>query len=222
MAFHCWADPKYGSGYIASKLFLPRTDMSFLFTVTALMLLTVPAVSIVIWSLLMGITPTPSSQPIKKNLKKILPEHITGSIHELGCGWGHLLPLLAKTYPESIIIGYERSYFPFLISKLCTYLLKHQRLTIHQKSFYKSDYSKAGLIVCYLFPTAMKHIVKKIYPELPVGCWLITHTFRLPDISPVTTLYCHDIYHTPIYVYQKQISLQVQRKPQKELPDGRG
>lgn len=160
-------------------------------------------VSLIHWSLRLGITPTPSAPRVRQALARILPKSIQGEIHELGCGWGTLLPLLQNTYPEpgNRILAHERSPLPWCFSRLMAFLF-YPAITVTRHDLFKTDLSGAGLIVCYLYPKAMTRLASQFKENLPPGCWIISHTFRLPGWLPVKTVTAGDLYKTPVYLYR--------------------
>ena len=133
----------------------------------------------------------PTSRKVRKALWNVLPS-CDGPIYDLGSGWGHLLILLAKKYPHAKIVEYETSWVPYLVSKVVT--LPFPTITVRRKDFFGEDLSGAGLLVCYLYPGAMKKL-KDI--EVP----LITHTFALPGREPLKVNEASDLYRTKIYLF---------------------
>ncbi len=115
---------------------------------------------------------------------------------ELGAGWGHLIPTLREKYPDKKIEVWERSPIPAIYTQFV------YGIEVKRKDFFEADFSNAKLIVCYLFPDAMKRIETEIMPELPKGCWVVTHTFSLSGSKPVQVIKARDLYKTPVYLYQ--------------------
>ncbi len=165
---------------------------------TALMILAAFATgSILFWSIRLGIGPVPTTKAVRTALADCLPGEVNGDIIELGCGWGQLLPLLQRRFPNHNLLAYERSPLPALFSGLT------RGVAVKREDFFTGDFSRAGLVVCYLFPGAMERIEQEILPQLPDGCWIVTHTFRLPGRQPQQVVTASDLYQTPIYRYQK-------------------
>ena len=156
--------------------------------------------SLVYWTLALGIGPTPSSKKVIQCLQTALPQDVKGDIVELGCGWGHLLPMLQKTYPENQVIGYERSPIPFYF---CT--LFHPKVTLRHQDIYTANLSNAGLVVCYLCREGMRRFETELLPYLPEGCHIVTHTFAMPSTPPTHYFKANDLYQTPIYRYHQKI-----------------
>lgn len=163
--------------------------------------LSIITVSLVYWTLKLGISPTPTSPKVIKKLRRLWPELVSGEIHELGSGWGNLLPVLRNQYPHHLIIAHERSPVPRFCSIMLSYILK-TRAIISNTDLFSSDLSKASLVICYLYPEAMSILSKQFKTILPKQCWIISHTFRLPGWTPVKTLQAGDLYRTPIYLYK--------------------
>ena len=113
-------------------------------------------ISLIYWTLALGIGPTPSSARVINAISKCLPETIDGDVIELGCGWGHLLPSLKNRYPENPLIGYERSPVPCHYSRW-----RLRQMSIRNEDLFQADVSKAGLLVCYLYPGAMDRIAQR-------------------------------------------------------------
>lgn len=155
------------------------------------------ASSLLYWTIKLGIGPVPTSRKVSKTLYKNLPEQVNGQIIELGCGWGNLVRALKKKYPDKTVIGYERSPIPRWVTSWSW------RIPVRGEDFFYADLSEAGLLVCYLYPGAMKRIEQELLPRLPAGCIIITHTFALPGLKPDKIYRSTDIYRTPIYLYQK-------------------
>ncbi|KEI71820.1 hypothetical protein GV64_14695 [Endozoicomonas elysicola] len=152
--------------------------------------------SIIFWSLKLGIGPTPTSSKVRSSIRRIIPDDVSGEIIELGCGWGHLIPILREKYPSKKIHAWERSPIPAIFTQGV------YRIEVKRDDFFKANFEKAGFIICYLFPGAMERVEKEIIPQLPPGCWILTHTFSLSKRVPVKTLKANDLYQTQVYLYQ--------------------
>lgn len=156
--------------------------------------------TIVFWSLRLGITPTPTSARVRSKLLETLPEKVDGNIYELGSGFGSLITVLAKTYPDQIIYGIERSPLPCWISRLsCRHL---RNVVIIQQDIFRHEWEGAGLIVCYLYPGAMEKLSKIFNQKLKTGCYIVSHTFRLPGWEPESENKANDLYRSPVYRYR--------------------
>jgi hypothetical protein len=161
-------------------------------------------VSIVYWSYKNGISPMPTSSKVKRTIFKALPTEVSGPIYELGSGWGTLAFPLAAHYPSHPIEAYESSPIPYFFSKARWFLKRHPNLHLHKKDFFTVSLKDASLIVCYLYPGAMRRLKDKFEQELPSNCLVITNTFSIPGWNPIAILESSDIYHTKVYVYGRK------------------
>lgn len=164
--------------------------------------------SIVVWSYRNGITPTPTSRKAKKNLMKALPATIKGNIYELGSGWGTLALPLARSYPNCHVIAFESSPLPFFVSKLRKMFANVPNLKLLRRNFFEEDLSDASLIVCYLYPGAMRKLKEKFQKELKPGTRIVSNTFAIPGWQPEAVHEVGDLYHTKIYMYRSTTSLE--------------
>lgn len=145
----------------------------------------------------------PTAPKTKKILLDVLPKNIShGNIYEVGSGWGTLASPLAKLYPQCSIIAYETSPVPFWFSKCRFALMRHPNLQIIKRDFFQEPLNDAVLIVCYLYPEAMRRLKIKFEKELQPGTYVITNTFAIPGWKPELTREVPDLYHTKIYVYR--------------------
>lgn len=161
--------------------------------------------SIVIWSWRYGISPMPSSFKAVRCILEAAPKDIKGTIIDLGSGWGSIVFPLAKRFPRCRVIGYETSPVPFYFTKLRNNFYSLKNLELYRKDFFKESLEEAELIVCYLYPGAMKILKTKLESELKPGTWVISNTFAIPGWQPFQVYQLDDIYKTKIFVYKFQI-----------------
>jgi hypothetical protein len=159
--------------------------------------------SIVYWSWRNGISPMPSSRKAKRCLLGALSMDIRGPIFELGSGWGTLAFPLARKFPECHVKAYENSLIPFLFSKCRHHLDPLPNLKFYHGDFFKVPLGEARLVVCYLYPEAMRRLKTKFQQELLPGAWLISNTFSIAGWKPKRIYEVGDLYRTKIFLYQK-------------------
>lgn len=159
--------------------------------------------SIVFWSLRNGISPMPTSPKVKQCLLAHLP-HLEnrGVIYELGSGWGTLAFPLAERFPDYPVIGLETSLVPFVVSKWFLMFKKAPQLRLERKDFFSISLKNATMLVCYLYPEAMRKLKTKFEMELQPGTWVISNTFAIPGWDPLEMYEVDDLYHTKIYLYR--------------------
>ncbi|HEV8053089.1 MAG TPA: SAM-dependent methyltransferase [Parachlamydiaceae bacterium] len=177
-----------------------------IFEWTKIILLILPLIaillSLVAWTIINGISPMPTSAKAKSCMLSLLPPEFHGKIYELGSGWGTLLFPIARRYPDSQIIGFETSHIPFWFSSLCLKVTKCSNVKLYRKDFFSVDLSDASLVVCYLYPGAMKKLKSKFESELQPGTYVISNTFAVPGWIPEKKMDAGDLYHNNIYLYR--------------------
>ena len=173
----------------------------YLLTAIAFIVLLITG-SIVYSTVKLGISPMPSSTKAHLAMMELISETGTGTIIDLGSGWGNFVIRIANSYPQRQIVGYELSFLPWLTSKCLTKVLGLQNLTLHRKNFYLADLSKASVLICYLFPEAMEKISYKLQIEKTDVSYLISNNFALPTWQAYKTIRLNDFYKSPVYLYK--------------------
>lgn len=169
-----------------------------------LVLVLLIALSIVWTTLQTGISPMMSSDKACQAMLDSMEIPENGPLIDLGSGWGTLVIAVARKYPNQQVIGYELSWFPWMVSIIRKYSLHLDNLTLYRKDFKKTELSNASILFCYLFPGGMVDLHKKLKRELFNEILIVSNTFALPSCQPTKTIWLKDIYQTPIYVYQWQ------------------
>ncbi|WP_404340342.1 class I SAM-dependent methyltransferase [Pseudoalteromonas mariniglutinosa] len=173
-----------------------------MFEISLLIMVSAIAISIVWSTLILGISPMPSSNKARHAMLKLTEETGDGRIFELGSGWGNIVLALAKKYPDREIVGYELSLVPWLTSILVTKIYGVNNVKIYRKNFLAADLSEASVILCYLFPAGMNTIEKKLTSQPETANYLISNNFALMSQVPHKTIVLNDLYHSPIYLYK--------------------
>lgn len=155
---------------------------------------------IVIASLKIGISPMPSSKASQKIILEYLKQlNNSNTIIDLGSGFGTLSIYLAVNFPNRKIIGYELSFFPWLISIILKKLLRLKNLHFYKKDFLKENIKDATL-VCYLYFEGMKRLENKLFED-SINTVIISNTFSFLNIKHKKKVYTNNLYQTPIYLY---------------------
>ncbi len=160
------------------------------------------ATSLIYNTIKLGISPMPSSSKAYHAMLKLIAETGSGTIVDLGSGWGNFVIPLAKSQPKRQIIGYELSLLPWLTSLLAKKLFALDNLTLYRENFYHAKLPKASVLVCYLYPQAMSKINDKLRVEQPNVDYLISNNFALPSWQPEQVITLGDFYKSPIYRYK--------------------
>lgn len=146
----------------------------------------------------------PTSSKAKKFLISALPKDAPGPIYELGSGWGSLAFPLAKRYPKISVTCYETSLFPYLFSKLRHYFDPLPNLKFIRQDFFQIPLPKESLVICYLYPGAMRRLKIKFEEELSPKALIVSNTFAIPGWRPISTIKVPDLYATNIYLYRSE------------------
>ncbi|MCK5892829.1 MAG: methyltransferase [Endozoicomonadaceae bacterium] len=149
-----------------------------------------------------GIGPTPSCRNTSRALDKFLPETISGTILELGCGWGGIALYLAKKYPDNRVTAWENSPVPWLVACTRKMLSGQYNLEIRYGDIGSAPIDDCGLIFCYLCTGQMLRL-KERFAVTPVCdyCYLVSSTFSVPGWKPLHEYRLGDWYGSSIFVY---------------------
>jgi len=176
-------------------------------TVFEIVLLVITALAglSIVWSTLMvGISPMPSSKKARSAMLQLSAE--TGVEHspifELGSGWGSLIIPLAKQYPQRQIVGYELSILPWLTTIVLIKMLALKNVRVYRQNYLKADLTGASVIVCYLYPGGMNALEGKLKLEHGTLEYLISNNFSLSSHNPIKTIQLDDLYQSPVYLYK--------------------
>lgn len=105
-------------------------------------------------------------------------------IYDLGSGDGRVLIIAAKEF-NAKAIGFELSYFLYLISKINIFLHGlSKKAKVKWSNFYEEDLSRADVIFCWLTPKAFPKLVNKFNQELKIGTRVITYSSPLGFWQP--------------------------------------
>lgn len=160
-----------------------------------LIVLCIVPISIVVSTIHTGISPMPSSRLARDKILSLIPEG-SEPIVDLGSGWGGLLLMLSKSFPNRHIIGYECSLLPFIWSRM---VCRSTNISIYRDNFLHTLPPEKSVLVGYLCPTGMRSISQQYKGQAHV---LISCVFSLPNHKPLKTHQINDIHRSKIYVYQ--------------------
>jgi hypothetical protein len=159
-------------------------------------------VSLLHYTVKLGISPMPSSSKAYSTMMELVDETGSGSIIDLGSGWGNFVIRIAKRNPQRQVIGYELSLLPWITSTLLKKALGLENLTLYRQNFYNVNLSGTSVLVCYLYPEAMNKIKNKLILEQPKVDFLISNNFALPSWQSYKVVPIDDFYKSPIYLYK--------------------
>ena len=140
--------------------------------------------SIVFYQLYTGVPPMPSKQSEREQAIELLQaaDLNDGVIYELGCGWGGLILMLTKAFPDRPIVGYELSWLPFLVARFRCRKLKNVK--IYRNNFFKKDFPQASAVLCYLMMGSMPKLAAHLDKQLATNTPVITLAFWFHDRKP--------------------------------------
>ena len=154
----------------------------------------------IVWTTLsVGISPMPSSRRAQSTMLDLVPDDVTGTVVELGSGWGQIARSVARRWGHLSVIGYELSPIPWMWSVITTGAHR-PRLRFYRRDFFDADLSSVGVVLCYLYPDAMTRISENPRIFAP-GTVLISNTFRVPGWVPDEMVELDDLYRTRVYRY---------------------
>ncbi len=170
---------------------------------TALVLAVLVIGASIFWSTVRyGMPPMPSLGRSRQVMLEMVPEDATGTIVDLGSGWGTLAWPFARRFPQCRVVGYEVSFFPWLFSALMARALRQRNLSFQRRDFRQVDLSGASVVLCYLAGEGMESVARLLDNAAPRDLWLISHHFALPGHEPEAVVRLNDLFNTPIYCYR--------------------
>ncbi|RKD67795.1 class I SAM-dependent methyltransferase [Rhizobium sp. WW_1] len=156
--------------------------MSDLPSIALLCIVTLSCLSILLFHLVTGVPPMPSSAAVITDVIDLLRQANLPprpKIYELGSGWGSLAIALARAFPDAEIHGFELSPLPFLFARLRTRGIRN--LSIHWGDFFRQDVSDADAITCYLMIRPMPKVGAFLDSMLRPGTAVVSLTFWFRD-----------------------------------------
>ena len=162
---------------------------------------------IVLWTVLTGSPPTPTSPNVRRSMIAILPTHLTGAsvgrVYELGSGWGGISRALAAHFNSIPVIGIEISPLPFAASWVINFLSPKSNLKLSYGDFFDADLSDARLIVCYLSRDALIRLAPKLERELVPEALILSNSFGIPGWKTLDKSLAPDLYRSSVYLYER-------------------
>ncbi|AOZ93076.1 class I SAM-dependent methyltransferase [Paenibacillus crassostreae] len=166
----------------------------------------IAVISIVLTSWKNGISPMPSSAYVRRAvIAKINEVTEPGLLVEAGSGWGTLAFDVSKNTKGWQIVGIENSSIPLWVSRLLVRFSQQKNVTFVRGDLYNYPYTNANVVLCYLYPGAMKSLSNILYEQLTPESMVISICFALPDWQPDEIITCRDMYRTKIYVYRNSV-----------------
>ena len=100
-------------------------------------------------------------------------------VYDLGCGDGTLMITAAKDY-EAKAVGVEIDPLRFWITKTRVWFNNLlNKVDIVQEDFFKTDISKATVVVVYLVPKTLNSLLPKFRKELKKGTRIVSYRYEM-------------------------------------------
>lgn len=130
------------------------------------------------------------------------------TLFELGCGDGRVLVALARHSPTTRFVGYELSWWPWLLAKASTRGLRNVR--VERRDFLTAPLQDADIVYCYLITAAMARLGPLFEQQLKPGATVYSYAFRLPGWTLAREI--RDPHHPRaprLWVYRKGVASRV-------------
>jgi hypothetical protein len=93
------------------------------------------------------------------------------------------------------------SWLPWAVSVLLKHLLRIGNVSFIRRDIFDAELPHDAIVVCYLFPRAMRRVQRKLIRGHWSPAAVVTHTFALPSLAAWATLPLRDLYRSRIHVY---------------------
>lgn len=158
-----------------------------------------------------GIPNIRTAPAIRKRIIGLLHEEAAANgepltIIDLGSGNGKFTREIARSLPQSQVIGLEISKLAFEWALFFKRLARLENLEYYRQDFYSYDFSKADAVVMYLTIYQMESMGKKLHEDLKNGALVTSNRFPLGDgWTPVETVKVWTLYphQKKFHIYRK-------------------
>ncbi|HEY0847084.1 MAG TPA: class I SAM-dependent methyltransferase [Noviherbaspirillum sp.] len=125
----------------------------------------------------------PSTAPVWNAVDASLPQGRPLRIIDIGSGFGGLVLHLARSRPESEVMGIEAAPLPWLASLLRARLMRSPARFV-RGDYGRLDFADHDVVFAYLSPAAMPTLWEKACAEMQPGSLLISFEFPIPGVEP--------------------------------------
>lgn len=127
------------------------------------------------------------------NIAKLLPADKSFRFIDLGCGCGHVIYYLARSFPKGHFVGVELSPILWLVSKIVN--IFNRNVTIKLGSIFSQDLSTYDFVYIFLSPVGNEKLVKNLQKVKGV---IISNSFELQSFPLARKIYGKQ----PLLVYR--------------------
>jgi hypothetical protein len=165
--------------------------------------------SIVYFTLRLGISPMPSNSKAVEAMVRTVSGLLHAAdeasqsgitLHECGAGFGTLAFALADAFPSTAVVAYERSWVPLMVSRVRQVIKRRPNLTFEQRDFLSVRFGQADILTCFLFTGGMQRLKNKLFSEAS-QVKVVSQTFAFRGMAAEQELTLDDFHRTRIYVY---------------------
>jgi predicted RNA methylase len=105
-------------------------------------------------------------------------------VYDLGSGDGRLVIAAARKKVKKAV-GFEINPLLNIYASIKAKILRLKNTTFITRSIWNSDLSKCNKLFVYLMPNSMNRLESKILSEMKEGSYIISHSFRFPNMEPI-------------------------------------
>jgi trans-aconitate methyltransferase len=124
----------------------------------------------------------PSRPMVWQQVAKIIPQHQSIRLIDIGSGLGDMSMYMAKVRPDSQIEGIEIAPLPWMISYIRA-KFRSSSATFTLGNYQDLDFANYDVIFAYLSPAAMRMLWDKASQEMRPGSLLISLEFEIPGVA---------------------------------------
>jgi len=155
-----------------------------------------------VYCVITGISPIPSSRISKKFMLSLVPDG-KGTLCDLGAGWGSVAFPLAKRFRDSRVLAIELSPVPWLFMKIRHYLFRRSNLNIIRGNFLTHPLpTDVRAVICYLHSELLEKARPVLEKSFRPGTLVISNVFDIPGWEPEAIHRIEDSFCPQIYVYR--------------------
>jgi SAM-dependent methyltransferase len=124
-------------------------------------------------------------------LDRLAPLPPYARVLDAGCGLGHGLAALQRTYPRVLLEGIEQSA-PLALAARWRCQLHGPKARVMHGDMWSLDWSDYGMVYLFQRPESLPRAVDKACRELPRGAWLASLEFEATELKAHAIARCPD------------------------------
>lgn len=151
-----------------------------------ILIFTILFIATALVSLILRVPYVPTKKRVMEEIIKQAKLKKGQNFYDLGCGDGRML-IEAEKSTKVNAIGYEIAPLVYLLAVVRKFV-NGSKAQIRFKNFFNDNLEKADVIFCYLMPSELKKLAKKIKKECKKGTHIISNTFHIEGLKPVKVI----------------------------------